>query len=347
MNKDDKVEFCVNIIKNFLEKEFGEKIEENKITEEQLKKMFKYCLIKSAYSQNDWNKILESSKEYLSSLKTEEVLENFKENRSKNEFPELLIKYEEFYGNEEYLNKSIFENHKGDADRLQISYAIYYLLWKRIGIDIDINKEKIQEIYFENKDNKIMLNGDTLNTRDTICSYGNSLNDKLIKSIKDKNNLKQIIKKAEDFRWNYETFGNFMPITSGNESLNNNRSIVFKDQFDLYLKAVKEFYYNNLETNYENIFSESLEKNKEYFKIFGTFSDYVKYNYLDVYIKDGEEVKNLFKREKAQVLPKDFNQIVEYFSNAENIIKSRANLMIKELKKVLENYYKNKTNCKL
>ena len=315
MSEKDKEKVCVEIIKNFLEKELNEKIE-NKITEEQLKKMFKYCLIKSAYSQSAWNKILENSKKYLSLLETEEVLEGFKGNRSENEFPELLIKYEKFYGNEEYLDKSIFENHKGDADRLQISYAIYYLLWKRIGIDIDINKGKILEIYLKNKDNKIMLNGDTLNTRDTICSYskGKSLNDKLIMIIKDKNNLKQIIKKAEDFRWNYETFGNFMPIPSNQYqySLNITRSKVFKDQFDLYLKAVKEFYCNKLETNYENVFSESLEKNKEYFRIFGNFSYYVKYNYLDAYIEDGEEVKNLFKREKAQELK---NKLEEYYDD--------------------------------
>ncbi len=328
MSEQDKEKVCVDIIKNFLEKELNEKVE-NKITETQLKKMFKYCLIKSAYLKEDWDKILENSKKYLNLLGTEEVLESFKEKRLENEFPELLIKYKKFYGNEEYLNKSIFENHKGDADRLQVSYAIYYLLWKRIGIDIDIIENKIQKIYFENKDNKIMLNGDTLNTRDTICKY---LNDNLIKIIKDKDNLKQIIKKAEDFRWNYETFGNFMPLPSG-QRLNNNRSRVFKDQFDLYLKSVKAFYDNK-----PNVFNEHLEKNKDYFIVFGNFSNYIKYNYLDAYIEDGD-VKNLFSREDGKLLPENFNQIKEYFENAENIIKSRANLMIKELKKKLEECY--------
>lgn len=336
MNENKKQEKCIRIIKNFLKEELNEELVGGEISYNQLDILFKYCLIKSAYSQEEWNDIIDKSQNYTKGYKG--VREN--------EFPELINKYKEQFEGKEACddlirNKKFHENIKGDADRTQFVYAVYYLLWKeslKEKIDIEFVEDKINRIFLKFEGKEIECSGDTINTRDTICSLSNY---KLVNNLKKRDDLNEIINIAEEFRWYYETLGNFMPMpVNDNYSLNKTRNSVLGDQFDLYLKEVQKFYKNNFEVCENDFFHEALVENVEYFKLFGKgnegFENYLNNNYLmNYYDNNKKEVIELFKREKGQVLPKN-EQIIDFFKSAKKlIVEKRAKIMKDKLFEIL------------
>lgn len=336
MSENKKQEKFISILKNFFKEELNEELAGDKISYAQLNILFNYCLIKSAYSEEDWNDIIDKSQNYTKGY----------EGIRKSEFPELINKYrEQFKGKEAcedlIRNKKIHEDEKGDADRTQLVYAIYYLLWKeslKENIDIEFVEDKITRIFLKFEGKEIKCSGDTINTRDTICSASNY---KLLKNFEKRDDLKEIINIAEEFRWYYETLGNFMPMPVNNKySLNKTRNSVLYDQFDLYLKEVQKFYKSNFEVYENDSFHEALVKNVEYFKLFGNsnegFENYLKNNYLmDYYDNDKNEIIELFNREKGQILPKS-EQIIDYFKSAKKlIIEKRAKIMKDKLFEII------------
>ena len=302
--------------------------------------LFNYCLIKNAYTKLKYNEI-------------------------KKLYPELERYYDEF---EIYESRDFFEDQIGDGDRTKIAYAIYVLLWKDKKIKLHYDNNIIKGVLV--KDKEVRYDGDTLNTRDTICGLNNQ---KIYKYING--NLKNYFdlrEEAEKFRIIYETLGNFMPlpiltepslnVARGPKYVGKSRNLDDKlyDQFDLFLWEVQQFYKNDsflefledvkkqrLEANSiidlkkESIdykdFDNVLKYNIEYFALFNGFDDFVEQNYLNSYIKDGK-IKSLFgpkfvedRVKSKMILPKNYEEFMQYFKNAEEIIFERGKIMQKEL----------------
>lgn len=329
MSKKYIEEECIEIVKKFIDNTFSEELSIDK----KIDLFFEYCFIRDGYGSN-WENIKKSG-EYIQG--------NIKVNMK-----DIIDKYNEKYGDKDLTRDSMYSSNRsdGDGDNTRIVYAVYYLLWKDSGLFENEKYKKLDNIFGNHKD----FSGETLNTRDTLCRKDNKwLIDKIGQD-------KKIIEKAEKFRWDYETLGNFMPfpVILG-YNLNNSKNINFQDQFDLFLKAIKHFYKlnkealkkdENLEYDNEDNFSNVLVKNREYFKIFGNFKTYIEKNYMQDYIKnynqkmtDEEmEVIDLFNRknkEKKQISEYFDNLLIDEKSKYLNLIKKRADRMKKELKEVL------------
>lgn len=305
MNSEEK---SIEIIKNFLIEVLGETLENGKISRKQIDRLFNYCLIKHAYTEN----------QYIIVKETYRSISNYYEKENTKDF---------FITNDKI---------KGDADRIPISYSIYYLLWKDI-LDLESNQlngkanTKFEEIEF---------NGDTLNTRDFILSVDNKYLFDMCKDI-DKNEILETVDLVEDFRIKYETLGNFMPMPEG---LNQKRGKPLQDRFDMYLYEVKKFYEN--EYNYFGkleTLGEELKRKENYFKGFGSFKNYIEQNYLQDFVEDDYTIKDLsinseeaYKQDENNIQEiKDCIQVKNYIKNAKAIIKNRAERMKKSLCKIL------------
>lgn len=306
MNSEEK---SIEIIKNFLTEVLGETLENGKISRKQIDRLFNYCLIKHAYTEN----------QYIIVKGTYKSISNYYEKENTKDF---------FITNDKI---------RGDADRIAISYSIYYLLWKDI-LDLESNQlngkanTKFEEIEF---------NGDTLNTRDFILSVDNKYLFDMCKDI-DKNEILETVDLAEDFRIKYETLGNFMPMPEG---LNQKRGKPLQDRFDMYLYEVKKFYEN--EYNYFGkleTLGEELKRKENYFKGFGSFKNYIEQNYLQDFVEDDYTIKDLSINSEEEAYKQDENNIQEikdciqvknYIKNAKAIIKNRAEKMKKRLCEIL------------
>lgn len=276
----------------------------------------------------------------------------------KNEYPEIIKRIDDDYT----VKNNKFKENKprldGDGDRCNVVFEVYKILW-----------ENLYSSFL-----KLEISADTLCTRDIICGIGNN-------KIKKYSNC---IEEAERFRLKYETLGNFMPLPNKIEgktcTINNKRGIgILKDQFDVYLMAVKLFYdfYDNKakfdekdKDKYKKVF-ESIELfeeegNKKYYdNIYSTFEKFIEENYLQDYINEENfAIKVLFKRDendkeelkeseeildylldkienKKYFLPQDEKQIKEYLKNATQIIEKRAKRMEKEFWKKIKNKHDN------
>lgn len=306
MNSEEK---SIEIIKNFLIEVLGETLENGKISRKQIDRLFNYCLIKHAYTEN----------QYIIVKETYRSISNYYEKENTKDF---------FITNDKI---------KGDADRIPISYSIYYLLWKDI-LDLESNQlngkanTKFEEIEF---------NGDTLNTRDFILSVDNKYLFDMCKDI-DKNEILETVDLVEDFRIKYETLGNFMPMPEG---LNQKRGKPLQDRFDMYLYEVKKFYEN--EYNYFGkleTLGEELKRKENYFKGFGSFKNYIEQNYLQDFVESDYTIKDLSINSEEEAYKQDENNIQEiktckqvknYIKNAKDIIKNRAEKMKKRLCEIL------------
>lgn len=315
-----KKEKCIEIVRKFI----------NDVLDKRENLLFDYCLIKNAYSRDEYmtiKKLYPELNDYYEFLKIKET-ENF------------------------------FENQKGDGDRTVIAKAIYYLLWEnsKVKIDCEFYNNEITKI--TGKEN-IEYEGDTLNTRDLIFGMDNR---KLVSyckgEISEYYNLKFL---AEQFRLKYETLGNFMPcpVAPKDISININRCKILGDRFDLYLEEVQKFFYKEIEKEVENRFIdlnkyndilrkkikdseyvsqefyEILKANKKYFELYETFDNFVKDNYLDDYVIENKVWRLLHDERRLDEL--NYNDIIKYIRKAIIFINKRARRMEKELiKKLLE-----------
>lgn len=306
MNSEEK---SIEIIKNFLTEVLGETLENGKISRKQIDRLFNYCLIKHAYTEN----------QYIIVKGTYKSISNYYEKENTKDF---------FITNDKI---------RGDADRIAISYSIYYLLWKDI-LDLESNQLKGKA---NTKFEGIEFNGDTLNTRDFILSVDNKYLFDMCKDI-DKNEILETVDLVEDFRIKYETLGNFMPMPEG---LNQKRGKPLQDRFDMYLYEVKKFYEN--EYNYFGkleALGVELKRKENYFKGFGSFKNYIEQNYLQDFVEDDYTIKDLSINNEEGVYKQDENNIQEikackqvknYIKNVEAIIKKRAEKMKKRLCEIL------------
>lgn len=307
MNSEEK---SIEIIKNFLTEVLGETLENGKISRKQIDRLFNYCLIKHAYTEN----------QYIIVKGTYKSISNYYEKENTKDF---------FITNDKI---------RGDADRIAISYSIYYLLWKDI-LDLESNQLNGKA---NTKFEGIEFNGDTLNTRDFILSVDNKYLFDMCKDI-DKNEILETVDLVEDFRIKYETLGNFMPMPEG---LNQKRGKPLQDRFDMYLYEVKKFYEN--EYNYFGkleTLGEELKRKENYFKGFGSFKNYIEQNYLQDFVEDDYTIKDLSINSEEEAYKQDENNIQEikdciqvknYIKNAKAIIKNRAERMKKSLCKILQ-----------
>lgn len=306
MNSEEK---SIEIIKNFLTEVLGETLENGKISRKQIDRLFNYCLIKHAYTEN----------QYIIVKGTYGSISNYYEKEN---------------------TKDVFitnDRVKGDADRIPISYSIYYLLWKDI-LDLESNQLNGKA---NTKCEEIEFNGDTLNTRDFILSVDNKYLFDMCKDI-DKNEILETVDLVEDFRIKYETLGNFMPMPEG---LNQKRGKPLQDRFDMYLYEVKKFYEN--EYNYFGkleTLGEELKRKENYFKGFGSFKNYIEQNYLQDFVESDYTIKDLSINSEEEAHKQDENNIQEiktckqvknYIKNAKDIIKNRAEKMKKRLCEIL------------
>lgn len=320
-NENIKCENCDNYIK--CEEKYKKIVNDfiNKVLGGDRNKLFDYCFIKNGYTKKQY---------YF----YKEIFPNLNYNES-------ILKTD--------MVEDFFEDKLGDGDQTRVVRAIYCLLWEKLGLKfIDAKKNGIQKNIIQGEKN-ILYNGDTLNTRDSIFGRYNQYLDKYCKN--DIEKYYDLKEKAEDFRIRYETLGNFMPSPIG---INEKRGIKrggLEDQFDLYLMEIKKFYNNNYvceRGNHKlNAFYDELEKeeNKTYFKIFGSFNNFIDDNYLKSFVYEENnqyKIKSLFGEdseealEKRIVLPLDDKQAKEYMENAKNIIKERAKIMKKVLFDILD-----------
>ena len=278
--------------------------------------LFNYCLTKHAYTADEYyNKITKI-------------------------YPELNNYYKIFNTLENSINFRIRNSSKEfkDASQTQISYAIYHLLWKNSKLKLDCNFNSNGEIIELVGKNNINYCGDRINLCNTCFGF---LDEKIQIYCKgDKEKYDILKKKVEYFRLKFECLGNFMPIPQGSLSHSKEMHIGLDGQFDLYLKQVKIFYKNKYEYNEKEYvskyFFDKLKENQKYFELYSDFDDFIKDNYLDSYLDNYGNVKELFKRENNKNLPESFEQAMEYIDNAKKIIDERTKLMEKELFYILE-----------
>lgn len=243
-------------------------------------------------------------------------------------------------------------------------------------IDPDSNSELLQDIYkilwsdYINNGEKI--SGDTLNsTNTTLNVFYEYIEEELDKGkeiektekynreikgkkqplpvcikfilskylIDEKSEIIQRILHNEElkkFLKSYHTLGNYMPIPHG---CNSPRGIgATRDYWDLCLLHIYLYY---KEGNYKGIEymigTECAKVYKDWLDSFGTWSNFVKRNYLEEFVNSEKEDyfpkelwKGHFSKDKS-VLPNK-EQCLEYFKNASNWILKRGDQMFRELK---------------
>lgn len=187
--------------------------------------------------------------------------------------------------------------------------------------NIALGSDSIISIYFHRKDMKeIMKNiGDNIAETDEYKLFEKESKelDKYIKGIRYYNNKWIAWKK---FIWRYlqksNTIGGFIVFPKhDNLTVNTARgnSDKIKDRFDLTIECIRRYYENSeksLEDNsYNPLFSslnkEHIQKDIEFFEMFGSFKNYVDFFCLQDWVNDKYEVLDLLGYTKTTLLNAD------------------------------------------
>lgn len=150
-----------------------------------------------------------------------------------------------------------------------------------------------------------------------------------------------ISESACDFIWFGYSFANFIPVPQG---FNRGRSNFGKwDSWDLTLTQIYQWYRDNSQTNnfsndsaLENLFTqnkeEAIEHCKKWLKMFYSWDDFVKQNYMESFLLPDGSPKKFFNNHTLEYgLPKTLDEYENFFKNAVSCIKERGNTLNKVL----------------
>ncbi len=230
-------------------------------------------------------------------------------------------------------------------------------------IDPDSNSEELQGIYQKMwGDNEALekcseITGDTLNSawttlnklfgefgyyRKLFGDYENNMSRVKILSQYYAGNGEQKEKFAFleerneflDFAKAYHTLGNFMPVPVGCNQPRGRSSV--QDYWDLTLLNIWKYYSEGQKQYIEkNVGASMLEKYREWLDAFGTWEEFINKNYLEAFVNDNGEPKELWDGHFEQyvkggtALPTSEEQCWDYFGNAAKRINERSKAMYK------------------
>lgn len=181
------------------------------------------------------------------------------------------------------------------------SFISIYWHWQ----DMQFLSKEIAE-YVQNNEN-IMINeikkmeGEIDNARYNECFYNTTWDD-----INDYRN------KLKKFIWLYlqksNTIGGFIVFPRVNNSINTRRGNyrgIIKDRFDLTLECIRRAYqYGDFHKNDFNPLFGISEEEKEFFRMFGSFENYIRFFCLDAWVnKDYTAVNDLLSEDGKELLP--------------------------------------------
>lgn len=286
--------------------------------------------------------------------------------------------YKQDYFNEEnlverFLNYKLSAPAKSiDCDALEPVVDMYLEIYPFLeyGVKIAVKKGKK---YLINK-NQHFFTGETMNSAWTIFKknlqlspgyWNNCENSGISGSLSSNVNLKKLIDNLEKFSFggNYDhistfchlthTVGNFLPVP---KSFNSGRSLKTEDYWDLTLYNLYKWYETRSEENLNNFLTNNadLSNIKQWLNQFESWSDFVKSNYLELYLEDSNNtnskpkefwkghferyekyLENEYKKMMA-LSPQSLEEITCFLTNVNAIILQRGKRLFKIMKQKQE-----------